>query len=201
MALDEATIANLELVRNAQEGNRERTLYAVLNRTKTAMGSRRLERNIHHPLHVPGEIEKPLDTVRLCYESADLARDVQERLGRRLRHRGLLARFVIGRSNAARLPGALLIDSGPRRTSPGFWRALSHDLCARVRTAADDVGPSPRSSAPSSTTTGAFPGTGPRRAGPAAAPSSTGCTMLKKDAKGWIVEYQEEEKQRLGIPT
>lgn len=50
MFLDAATRRNLELLRNF-EGGESATLYAVLNRCRTAMGSRRLKRWLTYPLH------------------------------------------------------------------------------------------------------------------------------------------------------
>ena len=50
MVLDDATISNLELVSNPQDGSKNRTLFSVLDYTRTAMGRRALERNMLQPL-------------------------------------------------------------------------------------------------------------------------------------------------------
>ncbi|HSV97519.1 MAG TPA: DNA mismatch repair protein MutS [Spirochaetota bacterium] len=200
MALDEATIANLELIRNQQEGTRERTLYAVLNRTKTAMGRRLLERNILQPLLLRNEIEKRLDTVRLFYESAELTGGVQGRLDGVYDIERLLARFVIGRST----PRDYLALSSSIHAAADVARimeGLSHELCARVRTAAGDGGPL---AADIGAVIDENPALSPeqgRVVRPGHSAELDRLYDLKKDAKGWIVEYQEDEKQRLGIPT
>ncbi len=200
MALDEATIANLELIRNQQDGTRERTLYAVLNRTKTAMGRRLLERNILQPLLLPDEIEKRLDTVRLFYESAGLTRDVQERLDGVYDIERLLARFVIGRSTPR---DYLALSSSIHAAADvsGLLAGLSHDLCARIRTAADD---GEALAADIGAVIDDNPALSPEHGRVVRQGRSAELDRLydlKKDAKTWIVEYQEDEKKRLGIPT
>ncbi|MBN1497462.1 MAG: DNA mismatch repair protein MutS, partial [Spirochaetes bacterium] len=76
MMLDDATIANLEIVRNIQDGSRSRTLFQVLDYTGTAMGRRTLERSLLQPLLDADAIEKRLDAVQYFHEFHDLARQV-----------------------------------------------------------------------------------------------------------------------------
>ncbi len=56
LILDAATIRNLELVRNLQEGQVWGTLFFVLDKTQTAMGARRLKNWILYPLASEVEI-------------------------------------------------------------------------------------------------------------------------------------------------
>ena len=140
MALDEATIANLELVRNAQDGGRERTLYSVLNRTKTAMGRRLLERNLLQPLLRVDGIEKRLDTVRLFHESADLTADVQGRLDGVYDIERLIARFVIGRCTP-RDYLALASSIGAASEVARLLEGVPHELGGRIASAAGECRP------------------------------------------------------------
>lgn len=200
MALDEATIANLELVRNAHDGGRERTLYSVLNRTKTAMGRRLLERNLLQPLLHVDAIEKRLDTVRLFHESAGLAAEVQDRLDGIYDIERLIARFVIGRCT----PRDYLALASSIDAADGVARLLEgvpHELGGRIASAAGEC-------RPLAGLIGAViddePALSPeqgRVVRPGRNDELDRLYELKKDSRNWIVEYQEEEKQRLGIPT
>ena len=76
MTLDDATISNLELVRNLQDGTKNRTLFSVLDYTCTAMGRRSLERNILQPLLDAAAIEKRLDIVQYFHEFHELTGQV-----------------------------------------------------------------------------------------------------------------------------
>lgn len=62
LQIDENAVASLELVKS-QEGSRRGSLWALLDRTKTAVGSRKLKEWILHPLVDPGEISQRQDCV------------------------------------------------------------------------------------------------------------------------------------------
>lgn len=55
LQIDENAVASLELVKS-QEGNRKGSLWALLDKTKTAVGSRKLKEWILHPLMDPADI-------------------------------------------------------------------------------------------------------------------------------------------------
>ena len=63
LILDPATQGHLELVRNAQDGSRLNTLYSVLDRAKTPMGSRMIKKWIMRPLVKKGAIEQRFDAL------------------------------------------------------------------------------------------------------------------------------------------
>lgn len=62
LQIDENAVASLELVKS-QEGGRRGSLWALLDHTKTAVGSRKLKEWILHPLMDPGEITARQDSV------------------------------------------------------------------------------------------------------------------------------------------
>ena len=62
LQIDENAVASLELVKS-QEGGRKGSLWALLDKTKTAVGSRKLKEWILHPLMDPGEIAQRQDCV------------------------------------------------------------------------------------------------------------------------------------------
>jgi DNA mismatch repair protein MutS len=67
LVLDEATRANLEVLRTQRDGKRKGSLLGLLDRSATAMGARRLARWLTYPLLDLGEIERRLDAVgELC---------------------------------------------------------------------------------------------------------------------------------------
>ncbi len=70
MQLDEAAIRTLELVHSA-EGERKHSLWGVLDRTRTPMGSRRLRHWILHPSTDLQEIERRLNSVEELLDKAE----------------------------------------------------------------------------------------------------------------------------------
>ena len=86
LALDANTRAHLEIIRNNQ-GGRQHTLYALLNRTATPMGARRLEYWLLHPLNNIALIEQRLGAVGACVE-----RDAQPLLHNELKQLGDMER-------------------------------------------------------------------------------------------------------------
>lgn len=70
MALDEATIRNLELYGTAQDYQYEGSLLSVIDHTSTAMGGRKLRRWLRYPLLKKEPIDRRLESV------SELARDI-----------------------------------------------------------------------------------------------------------------------------
>jgi len=70
MALDQATVRNLELLEPLRPNAKGSTLLSVLDHTRTAMGARLLRRWITRPLLDTREIERRQDGVQLFFGSA-----------------------------------------------------------------------------------------------------------------------------------
>ncbi len=200
MTLDDATVSNLELVRNLQDGTKNRTLFAVLDYTCTAMGRRALERSILQPLLDVSAIERRLDIVQYFHEFHQLTGQVAEHLSGIHDIERLLSRFAVGRTfprnfiaimNSARAAAKIrtLLAEQPHdlvREIAGRMPDLS-GLADMIRAAIDDD--------------------------PALSPEHGRVIRkgfnaeldriyeLKTNAKNWIVEYQEEEKKNLGMST
>ncbi|MEE4213192.1 MAG: DNA mismatch repair protein MutS, partial [Parvularcula sp.] len=79
MMIDEATRRSLEIV-EAQGGGRRGTLFAAMNRTVTAAGSRRLMAWLSAPLLDPDEIRERQDGVEALLLSRPLRRQLREHL-------------------------------------------------------------------------------------------------------------------------
>lgn len=75
MLLDSGTRRNLELCETMRDKQKRGTLFWVLDKTKTAMGARRLRADIEQPLTDEGEIIKRLDGVQ---ELTDMSMDRDE---------------------------------------------------------------------------------------------------------------------------
>ncbi len=72
MMLDAVTLRNLEVHESIRGGNRGATLFSVLDRTKTPMGSRLLRRQITRPLTDVAQINGRLDAVEYFVKNTAL---------------------------------------------------------------------------------------------------------------------------------
>lgn len=66
LMLDAATVRNLELLKNSQDGSSRSTLFGLLDRAITAMGSRTIKKWISRPLIRRDAIEQRLDAIECC---------------------------------------------------------------------------------------------------------------------------------------
>jgi DNA mismatch repair protein MutS len=81
MLLDDATRRNLELTETMRGGDSQGSLLAVLDETRTPMGSRLLRRWINQPLLDVAAINRRLDAVQCCVDDTVLRLQVREQLG------------------------------------------------------------------------------------------------------------------------
>ena len=199
MEIDEASRRSLELVRGAAGGRREGSLAAVLDRTKSPMGSRLLGEWLAAPLVEKAAIDDRLDAVAALVGDAALT----ARLAATLTGIGdlerLIGRVVTGRAGprdlerigraAAILPDlhALLADCG------GLLADLRDglDLCADI---AGRIGRTLREGCPMFAREGGFvkPGCDARL---------DELVELASGGKAWIAEYQAREISRTGISS
>jgi len=100
LSLDEATRRNLELVKNLSDSGRRDTLLSVLDRTKTAGGSRLLRQWILQPLRQKEVIESRLDSVEYLYRDQLFLNDLRRRLGAVLDSERLVARLAMDKAHA-----------------------------------------------------------------------------------------------------
>nr|XP_019011033.1 uncharacterized protein I206_04341 [Kwoniella pini CBS 10737]OCF49814.1 hypothetical protein I206_04341 [Kwoniella pini CBS 10737] len=82
MFIDTDTVKNLELVANSLTHKMTGTLYGVLNRCFTPMGSRLLRSNILQPCNVRDTILTRLDAVTELVSSPERLRDIRDRMGK-----------------------------------------------------------------------------------------------------------------------
>lgn len=202
MLLDEATVSNLELIQNQQDGLKNRTIFSVLNHTKTPMGRRTLERNLLQPLIERSAIEDRLNLVDFFYQRAELTEEISSSLKEILDMERLISRFTIGKIQPRNfialrqsLEGAkkiqqILAEHGINSPSINNLASGISDLTElsdKIKTIIDDD-----------------PALSPEHGRVIKSgfiPELDRLYELKSDARSWILKYQEDEKSRLGINT
>ena len=80
MVLDAASLKNLEIIKNNQDGTQANSLCSVLDQTKTAMGCRTLKKWLVRPLVHAVTIEQRLEVVGYLKNQIVLLQDIQKML-------------------------------------------------------------------------------------------------------------------------
>ncbi len=100
MMLDSVTLRNLELFGNIRDGGKSGTLFQLMDRTLTPMGSRTLRNWLSKPLMDPKEIGARLDCVEHLFDDRMLKSELREYLEEIRDLERLLARSIHGSANA-----------------------------------------------------------------------------------------------------
>jgi DNA mismatch repair protein MutS len=80
LLLDPSTQRNLELIKSSQDGSRKNTLFAVMDRATTAMGSRVVKKWLLRPLIKKEMITARQDTVQLLLQDAGISQKLEQLL-------------------------------------------------------------------------------------------------------------------------
>ncbi len=80
MSLDKATLRNLEIVETLYEKNTKGSLLGVLDKTETAMGSRKMKQWLKEPLNNLEHINKRLDAVETLIDNYLIQNNIRELL-------------------------------------------------------------------------------------------------------------------------
>lgn len=99
MSLDKATIKNLELTETLYEKKISGSLLGILDKTHTAMGSRKIKQWIREPLNKASEIQRRLDSVELLFQDVLLRNNLKEGLKRVYDMERLVGRITFGNTN------------------------------------------------------------------------------------------------------
>ena len=199
MTLDPATIRNLELF-NSFSGRTDATLYHIINRTSTPMGSRLLRRWLGKPLTDPDAVNQRLDFVQELVESRNLRNDLQPLLKKLCDIERTLSRLAGGRGNPRDalalskslelIPQIIDVLNGPNSTlmkNLGARLDPVSELANRLQTALADDPPFSVSEG------GIFRGGYNQRL--------DNLRSIAGSGKDWIINRQEEERSRTGIHT
>jgi len=200
MALDDAAINNLELIYNTTDKTKNKTLFSLLNNTRTAMGKRLLERNILNPLVNIDELKFRLSAVSVFYENQSLLKSAGDILRNIQDLERLISRFSIGKvfprefiAVANSLEQAAVLKDNFRGISCDYL----HDMIINI----------PDLSVLSEMIGAAIteePAVSPENGRVIKQGFNADIDRLheiKTHSKEWVVAYQEDEKIRLDIPT
>ncbi len=120
MSLDKATIRNLELTETLYEKKLQGSLLGILDKTHTAMGSRRMKQWLKEPLNDVEKIQKRLDAVEVLTEDVIRRNDIRESLKRIYDFERLTGRIATGKANGR--------DMIALRNSCGVLPDIKYDL-------------------------------------------------------------------------
>ncbi|MGN0704921.1 MAG: DNA mismatch repair protein MutS [Lentihominibacter sp.] len=99
MSLDKSTIKNLELTETLFEKKLQGSLLGVLDKTRTAMGSRKMKQWLKEPLNNVAMIRARLDAVDVLTDDILKRNNIREHLGRVYDFERLTGRIACGSAN------------------------------------------------------------------------------------------------------
>ena len=100
LILDANALRNLEVVRNLREGSKKDTLFAVLDFTKTPLGTRLLKRWLENPLVDINAINRRLDAVSELVKNFTARKSLRETLNEIYDLERLMTKIEVGSANA-----------------------------------------------------------------------------------------------------
>lgn len=198
MILDRATIRNLELVSNAYSGGIENSLFSVLNRTNTRMGTRLLYSWILNPLINKKEIDERLNVVEKFFENEDTLNEVREKLDGINDIERIVGKIGLNRVNArdikalevSLLNSIEILDLAEKKLKikeKDLDRDFFNELAKKInRTFVEDP--------PLVITEGGIINRGFND-------EVDRLRSLSGDSKEWLKEFEEKEKKETGIPS
>lgn len=200
MALDEATVRNLEIFYSTSFQGRKGSLIDVVDHTRTAMGGRRLQQWLRYPLLDLGEINGRKDAISELVAQSDVRAALLDALEgindiERLNGRNSTGvsspRDLIGlKKSFQAMPGLGLTISGCQSALlAGLfskWDNLD-ELTAHLEAALCDPPPATLSN-------GGAINSGFH-------PELDRYIRLSRDAKGWMADYETLQRQETGIPS
>ena len=198
MALDKATIRNLELTETLYDKRTDGSLLGVLDRTDTAMGGRKLKLWLREPLNDPDEINARLDAVSYFVSDPLALNDAREALKRVYDFERLAGRMASGNANGKDMI-ALRNSIGATPEIKGILADSDSSLLNRLAdemcdlSALYDLIDSHMTEEPPMTVT---------EGGLIKDGASEELDALKdsiRDAKNWIAGLESTEKERTGI--
>jgi DNA mismatch repair protein MutS len=202
LGLDPATRRSLELFTPAPGGDAAHTLWAVLDRTRTPAGARRLRALIERPLVDPAAIATRQDAVEVLVEDATRRAGTRARLDRTYDLERLAARTAAGKANGRDLvalrdtllavPELAAHLGGGGATPPGLARVVAaldpHAALAELlgRALVDEP--------PVTIQEGGL-------IRPGYDPALDELRTVAGDGKRWLAAFEQEEREGTGIPS
>jgi len=198
--LDPHTMRNLELFTAGRDLRREGSLLATLDLTATAMGARLLRRRLGQPLVDIAAIDRRLDEVAYCHESA-------------LR-RGRLGELLHGMPDLERLAGRIVAGMAQPRELvalrrglelvPELRAALDGGADARIALIAGGLRPCDDLAAAIAQAIDAEPGATLEAGGvvrPGFSEELDSLRLITRDVRRFLAELEAGERERTGIKS
>jgi DNA mismatch repair protein MutS len=200
LVLDRTTLRCLELVANTRDGGRDGTLLDVVDRTRTAMGARRLRACLVAPLVDVEAIRSRQEAVAELAASAIARAEAREHLGEVQDMERLCARVATGRASPRDLVAlARSLAQVPRirsalRDVESAALAAARDRVDPVGELGDEIARTIREDAPLATQDGGI-------VKPGRSAELDELHGLAGDAKRYLAELQAREAARTGIAS
>ena len=134
MILDSATRRNLELTETLRDKQKRGSLLWVLDRTKTAMGARKLREFVEQPLLYKDAIEKRLDAIEAINKELIVREELREYLNTIYDLERLLTRIALKTAN----PRDLLAFKTSIQYLPDIYNLLRELPCERINEIYED---------------------------------------------------------------
>ncbi len=198
MALDKATLRNLELTETLYEKKTDGSLLGVLDKTHTAMGSRKMKQWIREPLNDPALINDRLDGVEELYSQIMIRNNIKEALKGIYDFERLSGRIASGNANGKDMI-ALRNSIG---LLPDIKDALGYTGSAILQHINDDIDPLTEVCDRINDAIVEEPPFSIKEGGLIRAGFSKELDELKdsiKDGKAWISGLEAAERERTGI--
>ncbi len=137
LILDATALRNLEVVKNLRDGSKKDTLFAVLDCTKTAPGTRLLRRWLESPLVDVAAINRRLDAVEELFKNFTTRRNLRETLRDVHDLERLMTKIEVGSANARDLT-ALKISMRTLPKLKEILRDVTSDILSACRDGLND---------------------------------------------------------------
>ena len=198
MALDKATIRNLEITETLYEKSVKGSLLGILDKCHTAMGSRKLTKWLREPLNNSAEINKRLEGVEELYTELLMRNNLKESLKQIYDFERLIGRVSYGNANAR----DLIALKNSIAVLPDIKSELSSARSLILREINDDIDELDKVYELIDRAIVEDPGFTVKEGGLIKAGHSEALDKLKfsiKDGKEWISSLEQKERERTGI--
>ncbi|MFQ5677292.1 MAG: DNA mismatch repair protein MutS, partial [bacterium] len=200
MGLDSDTLRNLELLKSMRGGSNQSTLISIIDKTKTAMGGRRLVQWMLRPLLDPTQIRQRLDAVEELKDSENVLEPLRQILGQIGDLERFVAKIITNRGSARDLTGlktSLKLVPGLKTILKGVE---TRKLC-KIRNELDEleglvneIETAIVDDPPLSVTEGGLIKQGYDKA-------LDDLRDISYSGKDWIARLQNDERKKTGIPS
>ena len=205
LKLDDRSCRNLELLANLQNRDKKGSLIAILDKTATAMGSRKIKQWLRQPLVNPEEIDLRLQAVQQLADVPHIQKNLTATLKSVYDLERLGSKVSMGQGNAR----DLLALKSSLACLPELFTILEHldhpllngtridDLAVvltRLKHLAGVIETAIREDAPHTLNEGGLINDGYN-------PELDELVSISRDGKSWIARAQAEEKEKTGLSS